>query len=482
MYTFNHPSRWIFGITTAATATLAPQYYTSWEEIIWDFSLASVPVLVGLWLKLSPGTFAAGMTLSLWYTSIFTTSGLFWYYLFAAVMWFCHSSFVEYKTHTLEEIPPTLGGWLQLVVWNFLGGWNSVLEPPKIRQDESPYRGKLFQLPPREGDRPKTSRWLPARQLSQKGPPNSSYKLNDMIKKLQARSHRSLSVKMSFLESGIRGLFRNIGDRTPGTINTGEEWAGEIAHVHTADGSLHVDLHPEDVNTVLQAGWGQRHPLAGGNNSKMFRFWFHGVLEKRLPVPVGWTLVYAPRTAEEENVVQEILIAGIWYATQGNLYPIGGDDEHRLTRWDVRAEEFKRTDTWWNWLWRVVPTPPERKWKCACCRNCGRGCPGNTRENEERPIHPISANLSENGDGASGLGKSGLNVRFSLPETLPALSDPGMLSDPGVGGHRARGRMYPLPESPKPNVNRAKSEPGGTNFLTTTDKAQDDWSWGDDIF
>ncbi|KAK0671344.1 hypothetical protein QBC41DRAFT_58956 [Cercophora samala] len=494
MYFFNLPSRWILGITTAATATIAPQYYTSWEEVVWDFSLASVPVLVGLWLKPSPGTFAAGMVLSYWFTSIFTTSGLFRYYVFAGIVWSCHSSFSKYKALTLEEAPPTLGGWLQLVFWNLLAGWRNVLEPVKVKQDELPYRGRLFRLPPREGDRPRTSRWLPARQLDQKGPPSAFYKLNDMIKRLQARSSRNLRVKMSFLEGGIRGLFRDIGDRTPGTINTTEEWGGEIAHIHTADGSLHVNLHPEDVNTVLEAGWGQRHPLAGGNNKRMFRFWFHGVLERRLPVPLGWTLIYAPRTPKEEDVVEEILIAGIWYATQGNVYAIGGDDEHRVLKWDVVAEEFKREERWWDWLWRLAPiqVPSERSWKCECCQRCSRGCPGNkvearsqsrqepeekVKQRREIAVDPMSPDSNPNKDAASGLGKSRLNVHFSVPETLP------VISDPGIEGYRAKGRMYPLPESPKQQESRAKSDPGRATIGSRG--PQDDWtwgSWGDDVF
>ncbi|CAP65709.1 uncharacterized protein PODANS_7_860 [Podospora anserina S mat+] len=485
MYTFNHPSLWVLGITTAATATLAPQHYTSWEEVIWDFSLASVPVLVGLWLKPSPGTFAAGMVLAYWFTSIFTTSWLFRYYVFSGIVWSCYSSFHKYESLTLEDVPPTFGGWLQLVFWNFLAGWNNILEPPKVKQDELPYRGRLFGLPQREGDRPKTSRWLPARQLSQKGPPSAFYKLNDMVKKLQARSSRDLRVKMSFLEAGIRGLFRDIGDRTAGTVNTRDEWGGEIAHIHAADGSLHVNLHPEDVSTVLQAGWGQRHPLAGGNDSKIFRFWFHGVMEKRLPVPVGWTLVYAPRTSEEEDVVEEIMIAAIWYATQGNVYAIGGDEERRVRRWNARPEEFKREERWWDWLWRLVPAPPERGWKCECCRNCSRGCAGNkveaqitspqrSKEKGEQKKEPAADPMSPDSASNPDAGRSRLNVHFSVPETLP------VISDPGIEGHRAKGRMYPLPESPKPDENKTKSDPGRATIGSKG--LEDNWTWSSDVF
>jgi hypothetical protein len=31
---------------------------------------------------------------------------------------------------------------------------------------------------------------------------------------------------------------------------------GEVVHLHTLDGSMHMTLHPEDVKTVLDKGWG----------------------------------------------------------------------------------------------------------------------------------------------------------------------------------------------------------------------------------
>ena len=41
---------------------------------------------------------------------------------------------------------------------------------------------------------------------------------------------------------------------TDGVVN--ETKKGEVVHLHTLDGSMHMTLHPEDVRTVLEKGWG----------------------------------------------------------------------------------------------------------------------------------------------------------------------------------------------------------------------------------
>jgi len=69
----------------------------------------------------------------------------------------------------------------------------------------------------------------------------------------------------------------------------------EIAHAHPADNSLHVRLSGPDARKVMEAGWGQRFPL---------QF-----------VRSGWTMVYAPRSAEELEVVERIVKAGVAWVT-----------------------------------------------------------------------------------------------------------------------------------------------------------------------
>lgn len=75
-----------------------------------------------------------------------------------------------------------------------------------------------------------------------------------------------------------------------------------MCHVHAFDGSLHVELHPEDAKVVIDKGWGERHPLAIG--------W-------RTFLPEGYMLLYAPRTAQEVEVLMKIVGAGMGWATGG---------------------------------------------------------------------------------------------------------------------------------------------------------------------
>ena len=69
----------------------------------------------------------------------------------------------------------------------------------------------------------------------------------------------------------------------------------EIAHLHGTDGSLHLTLHQSDAAAVMNAGWGERHPLAGRT------------------LPQGYIMVYAPRGEKELDVVMEIVRAGAWW-------------------------------------------------------------------------------------------------------------------------------------------------------------------------
>lgn len=72
----------------------------------------------------------------------------------------------------------------------------------------------------------------------------------------------------------------------------------EIAHVHPAENSLHVWLTQVDTRKVVEAGWGQRFPLAS-----------LGMVDE------GWTFVYAPRSMKEVDVVEQIVRAGIGHLT-----------------------------------------------------------------------------------------------------------------------------------------------------------------------
>lgn len=78
---------------------------------------------------------------------------------------------------------------------------------------------------------------------------------------------------------------------------------GEIAHMHSVDGSLHIALTPRDAALVIERGWGERMGLAG----------------KGFKLPSTLLLVYAPRNEGELEVVKNILSAGARFGV-GDLH------------------------------------------------------------------------------------------------------------------------------------------------------------------
>lgn len=70
---------------------------------------------------------------------------------------------------------------------------------------------------------------------------------------------------------------------------------GEMAHIHETDLSAHVALSLADARVVVGKGWGERHQLSGN------------------VIPLGYTLLYVPRTVEEVSVFVSIMQAGVDY-------------------------------------------------------------------------------------------------------------------------------------------------------------------------
>nr|WP_210201754.1 luciferase family protein [Mesorhizobium loti] len=74
---------------------------------------------------------------------------------------------------------------------------------------------------------------------------------------------------------------------------------GEFAHVHAVrDGSLHMNLPRNVLETVYAAGWGEQHPVAG-------HFGF----------PDTIAMIYGPRTEDEFAVVAKLLRVSHTFAT-----------------------------------------------------------------------------------------------------------------------------------------------------------------------
>jgi hypothetical protein len=87
-----------------------------------------------------------------------------------------------------------------------------------------------------------------------------------------------------------------------------------------------MTLHPADAKIVLERGWGERHPLARGGWCSRF-------------VPVGFVMIYAPRSDDELRVVMETVRASVWWVSGRRLsYIVDSDgDKHVEEKVDSNA-------------------------------------------------------------------------------------------------------------------------------------------------
>ncbi|KAE8448029.1 hypothetical protein EG329_009952 [Mollisiaceae sp. DMI_Dod_QoI] len=243
--------------------------------------------------------------------------------------------------------PATIGGWWRLWRLRLMGQINIF----KIHVDPflKPYRGILHaeDIPARTASRPTIIGISPQRQRDQK----TSIRRFEIVKRRLSEKAdkyaRDLVFETSFLESlgGTTGLKvrKREHDASPaitnrdGTVTPAraawsnatpytshpkrtwiKQFGYEIAHAHHVDGSLHVILHPEDVRTVIEQGWGERHPVACTswywltyyNTIKHFFY-----TDSRPPIPETLVFLYSPKDDAETDIVMRIVDAAIWYFT-----------------------------------------------------------------------------------------------------------------------------------------------------------------------
>ena len=218
--------------------------------------------------------------------------------------------------------PTTFRGWLRVSRLKHQARLD-VLQPPRVPPFMDPYRGRLYNLPQREGLRPTVMGVAPQRQVDQKASPSTFFRLSQMLRDQANANPKHVRIATSFLEGHLQALRKVVPDGTPlGRDAKGGDWefGGEIAHPHRLDGSMHIVLHPEDVRTVIEAGWGERHPLAIATPS--WKLWHWYVERNRRPVPEYLVILYAPLNAEHYRAYESIIQAAMWFATAGELYPV----------------------------------------------------------------------------------------------------------------------------------------------------------------
>lgn len=155
-------------------------------------------------------------------------------------------------------------------------------------------------LPEREGQRPQTTGSVPHIQIGAEAVPELSDRLTGLVATLPGVALRPTVISLP----GATGfwLSEDLELARPQAIVGGREFA----HMHP-DGSLHASLPPARANEAVQAGWAVMHPWAD-----------------QRPGWEGFVLLYTPRSAQEADIVFQLLIDGYNYVTGGN-HVLAGD-------------------------------------------------------------------------------------------------------------------------------------------------------------
>ncbi len=197
-------------------------------------------------------------------------------------------------------VPYNLQGWAQ-VTWMRL--WKKNPLDPQLFADKIGKKGDiaaLGQLPNRAGNRPTIDPHpVPHRQKDQFSDEHTRKDLTALFDGMIASQPQLLHYQKSTFERRNDAIF--LRDPEKGTLNTKAQ--GEVGHIHPSDGSMHITLSPSDAKTVLEAGWGELHSLAGDGG----------------PLPFTYLMIYSPRNKEELVVIEQILKAAVQYHAGNQL-------------------------------------------------------------------------------------------------------------------------------------------------------------------
>jgi hypothetical protein len=205
-------------------------------------------------------------------------------------------------------LPPTWAGYWRMTKIRAGRALSSddLKDPSPLDANKGPrYLPEGFEQIRREGSPPRImSRTMPQRQVPYKGPEVEAGVLErvaGMCAKLCAEFDKLVYLAPAKTEGGAAdGIYSRpeLETLNPAVKDVKNKiLAGEVGHTHPSDGSVHVWLSEGDARRVVEAGWGQRFPLAF--------------------VDKGWVMVYTPRTHKEADMVESILKAGIgWVCGQ----------------------------------------------------------------------------------------------------------------------------------------------------------------------
>jgi hypothetical protein len=148
-------------------------------------------------------------------------------------------------------------------------------------------------LPNRRGSRPRTTPTNPHTQLEQNPQP-------EMVEELAWRAFALPGVEerpSAISVPGARALW--LRDKLPAGPREAFMIGREFAHIHPMpDGSLHAALPPKVAQEAISKGWAEQHPVA--------RLGY---------IPQNVVMIYAPRDAQEVEVVAGLVIGAYRYAS-----------------------------------------------------------------------------------------------------------------------------------------------------------------------
>lgn len=192
--------------------------------------------------------------------------------------------------------PPNLQGYWRMSRYRIRCAWSGddLTDASRLHKDGvSHIQGTL---PLRQHPRPHLMpRTLPQRQHPQSLGREASERLHALPSKYATLHPELLTLDKSIIEGrSTDAIFART--ELPGRRKAVHDaiLGDEIAHVHPQDNSLHIWLTQADARKVVEAGWGQRFPLSS-----------LGICDE------GFIFVYAPRSMEDVDIIEQIVKAGI---------------------------------------------------------------------------------------------------------------------------------------------------------------------------
>ncbi|KAK5054662.1 hypothetical protein LTR84_001554 [Exophiala bonariae] len=184
----------------------------------------------------------------------------------------------------------------------------SVSDPltPPTRSAAFSSRGYLETLPQRAGPRPSVVGTMNPRQTAQTvaGEKDLVDRLRAVIINTNTTYPHTTYLGRSTFEDGNITLFARH------RVFDHNKYYGEILRADNIDGFLSMTLHPNDVRTIIEKGWGQRHPMSSRSASWLLHL--QGQTQA-YPTPSSRVVLYAPRSQEDLEAVEQIIHAAVWW-------------------------------------------------------------------------------------------------------------------------------------------------------------------------